>query len=282
MIFAARTFRRTEPAEERALHHKKQAHFRFPGMRAVFALILREMATTYGRSPGGYAWAILEPVAGVALMTILFSIAFPSPPIGESFALFYATGLLPFMFYQESTQKIGIAIQYSRPLLAYPNVVFLDAILGRLILNTLTQILIFALIVGGLVVSMDLAVVFDFPALLQALGMLIALVTGVGVLNCYVMSRFPIWQRIWAILNRPLFIISGIFILLDELPEPYREYSYYNPVAHILSQTRTAFYPFYEPSILSPLYVYCVSFVLAFFGVLLLYRYHSFILDEGA
>ena len=30
---------------------------RFRSARAVVALMLREMATTYGRSPGGYVWA---------------------------------------------------------------------------------------------------------------------------------------------------------------------------------------------------------------------------------
>jgi capsular polysaccharide transport system permease protein len=34
-------------------------------MRTIVALIMREMATSYGRSPGGYIWAIAEPVAGI-------------------------------------------------------------------------------------------------------------------------------------------------------------------------------------------------------------------------
>ena len=29
------------------------------------------MGTTYGRSPGGYLWAILEPVAGIALLSTM-------------------------------------------------------------------------------------------------------------------------------------------------------------------------------------------------------------------
>ena len=33
-------------------------HTRFATLRTITALILREMATTYGRSPGGYVWAI--------------------------------------------------------------------------------------------------------------------------------------------------------------------------------------------------------------------------------
>jgi hypothetical protein len=47
--------------------------------RTITALILREMATTYGRSPGGYLWAVLEPVAGVALLSLVFSLALRNP-----------------------------------------------------------------------------------------------------------------------------------------------------------------------------------------------------------
>ena len=44
--------------------------FRMP--RTIVALVLREMATTHGRSPGGYVWAVLEPVAALIVMTVVF------------------------------------------------------------------------------------------------------------------------------------------------------------------------------------------------------------------
>jgi ABC-type polysaccharide/polyol phosphate export systems, permease component len=59
----------------------------FASFRAIMALILREIATTYGRSPGGYVWAVLEPAAGIALLTLIFSAGFRSPPLGTVFSL---------------------------------------------------------------------------------------------------------------------------------------------------------------------------------------------------
>ena len=47
--------------------------------RIVMALMLREMATTYGRSAGGYLWAILEPILGIALLSVIFSLALARP-----------------------------------------------------------------------------------------------------------------------------------------------------------------------------------------------------------
>ena len=45
-------------------------------VQTVIALMLREMSATYGRSSLGYLWAILEPVAGIFLLTFVFSLAF--------------------------------------------------------------------------------------------------------------------------------------------------------------------------------------------------------------
>ena len=50
----------------------------FPTLRAISALILREMATAHGRIRGGYLWAVAEPVAAVTLLVLVFSVAFES------------------------------------------------------------------------------------------------------------------------------------------------------------------------------------------------------------
>ena len=115
-------------------------------LRAVSALILREVSTTYGRSPGGYVWAVLEPAAGIALLTLIFSVGFRSPPLGTNFALFYAAGLLPFLMYSDISGKLGQTIQFSRALLAYPRVTFLDALMARFLLNMMTQLVVHGLV----------------------------------------------------------------------------------------------------------------------------------------
>ncbi|WP_430450396.1 ABC transporter permease [Rhodophyticola sp.] len=71
------------------------------------ALILREMSVTYGRSPGGYIWAVLEPAAGIGLLVLVFSVAFEAPPMGSNFAMFYATGMIPFLAYSGDEGAAG-------------------------------------------------------------------------------------------------------------------------------------------------------------------------------
>ena len=128
---------------------------KFIASRTVLALVLREMATTYGRSPGGYIWAVLEPCLGIILLTAIFSTAFDAPPLGDSFPIFYASGLVPFTVFVALNSKIGTALVFSKPFLAYPSVTFIDVLLARFLINAITQIMV-AYLIFGIVVTLRL------------------------------------------------------------------------------------------------------------------------------
>lgn len=268
MIFA-----KTPPLPMRRRRHSS--------LTALFSLILREMSSTYGRSPGGYLWAVLDPVAGVTLLTVVFSLVLHTPPLGKNFPLFYASGYLPFMAFIELTTKIGQAIRYSRPLLSYPSISYFDALLSRLVLNLMTDILVFILLVGGIHIIFDLPADLDGARLLNGLVMLIMLVFGIGSLNCYLFSRFPLWERIWAILTRPLFFVSGVFFVPDFMTEGFRNFLMINPLTHIICELRAGIYPIYQAEFVSPLYVYAIGLIFTCFGLLLLKRHYRFLLSEG-
>ncbi len=142
------------------------------------------MATTYGRTPGGYIWALLEPMAAVALLSWIFALAFDSPPLGRSFALFYATGYLPFAFYSDLAQKIGVAMRFSKPLLSYPALTWADTILARFLLNAFTH---FGIILCVLVVICTIEGVVPANILLCAAGIALASLCGMafGTLNTF-------------------------------------------------------------------------------------------------
>nr|WP_274845975.1 hypothetical protein [Sinorhizobium meliloti] len=69
-------------------------------LRVTAVLIVREMSTRFGSKPGGYVWAIFDPVAHVAMITLIFQTIARMPALGLSFPLFFASGYLPFAFYQ--------------------------------------------------------------------------------------------------------------------------------------------------------------------------------------
>lgn len=245
-----------------------------PTARAIVALMLREMTTSYGRSPGGYLWAVLEPTLGIALLTLIFSVGFRAPPVGTSFPLFYATGMVPFLFYGELSSKVAQAILYSRQLLAYPGVTYADALLARFLVAALTQILVACLVLAGIFAAFDTRTTPDIAAAVLGFAMASALGLGVGTLNCFLMTRYALWQRVWSIVNRPLFLLSCVFFTFDTVPEPYRSGLWFNPLVHVVGQMRAAFYPAYDGTYVSPLYVFAVSLCLTASGLVFLRRFH--------
>jgi len=252
----------------------------FASIRVILALMLREMATTYGRSPLGYLWAILEPVAGIAVLTAVFSALVRSPPMGTSFAVFYATGMVPFLFYSDISIKLLQALNFSRQLLVYPSVTLVDALLARFILNGLTQLLVAYIVFTGVLMIFDTRTVLSLPDIGLSLLMAAALGFGVGTLNCFLVGMFPSWQRVWAIVTRPLFLVSCVFFLWETIPLPYRDWLWYNPLVHVVAQMRRGFYPYYDTSYVSVSYVFCLSLALTATGLLFLGRHSRHILNN--
>src|SRR5690554_924641 len=165
--------------------------------RTVTALILREMTTGYGSSPGGYIWAVLEPALGIAMLTAIFSLGFKSPAIGINFPIFYATGMVPFLMFMALTGKMSSSLHFSKALLAYPTVSFVDAMIARFIVNALTQLMVAYLILGGILLVFETRTILDLPVIATAIAMSMAMAIGVGTVNCFLFTAFPIWQRAW-------------------------------------------------------------------------------------
>jgi capsular polysaccharide transport system permease protein len=247
---------------------------RFATLRTVTALILREMASTYGRRPGGYLWAVLEPVGGIAAITILFSLFLRTPPLGTNFAMFYATGLLPFLMFTNINAKLATALNYSRQLLAYPRVTIADALIARIVLHAVTQVIVTIVALGAILLLFDTGTTFVIDKIVIAGLMAVGLGTGWGILNCLLVSVVPFWQGVWSVLTRPLLLISGVIFVFHTIPMPFRDWLWYNPLIQVVGMMRAGFYPNYDASYVSVTYVAAVSLIPAVLGMLFLRRYY--------
>lgn len=252
---------------------------RFATLRTVGALMLREMSSRYGRSPGGYVWAILEPLGTIVMLAIAFSFLMHSPPLGTSFILFKATGLLPFMLYGSIANTVGRAIQFSRPLLFYPGVTWMDAILARFLLNTLTSALVTYLIFAGILWYTGTRTVIDVGPVILSMSLAALLGLGIGCLNCYLFLRFPIWEQAWSILTRPLMLASGVLFLYEDMPIIARDILWYNPLIHITGLMRVGFYPMYYGAYVSVLFALICALVPLVLGLMLLRRHYKTLLN---
>ncbi|WP_208179558.1 ABC transporter permease [Sinorhizobium medicae] len=215
-------------------------------LRVTAALIVREMSTRFGSKPGGYLWAIFDPVAHVAMMTVIFQAIARTPALGLSFPLFFASGYLPFAFYQRMSSFMAGTVKANKALFSYPIVSPLDAIVSRFILQLMTDTLVSILILVMILELSGVAQPMDIAGMIEAAGAAALLGLGMGTINIVMFARFPLYEQIFGIINRPLFMISGVFFLPDSLPHPFRDFILYNPLVHIIMWFRASIYPEYR------------------------------------
>ena len=257
--------------ETLGLPHKKS---RIPSLfRVTFALIMREMATSYGKSYLGYVWAVLEPIGAIIILSVVFSIALKSPALGDSFPLFYASGYVPFVAYNSMQGKISGALRENTQLLFYPRVTYLDAILARFILTFVTQLLVAVIVFTGIFLMEGNTQRIILTDIFQAIVVASYLGLGIGTLNCVIIHLSPSWKQIWNILTRPLFLVSCIFYMYDTLPEWVQNILWYNPLVHIIGRARTGFFSVYDGDYITISYTVLVGTVTLFLGFALLRRF---------
>ncbi len=225
-------------------------------------------------------WAILDPVGGIALLSLVFAAFFDKPPLGISFPTFYATGMLLFGMFNDVHSKIALSLLYSKQLLAYPTVTFVDAILARFILNTMTECLVAYIVFTVCFALFETRTNMDFPVILQAWALTAYLALGIGTLNCYLFARFEVMQRAWSIMMRPGFILSGTFFIFDTLPEKYQNWLWWNPLVHNIGISRSGFYSEYDAAFASPTYVIGLSTICLVTGLMLLRRHYRTLLSN--
>jgi len=238
--------------------------------RSIFALLLREFATNNAAAFGGVLWAFIGPAASIIFITLIFSSGFRSPPIGDVFAIFYATGVIPFTFFSIVSSRLAGTIDKNAKILKFPRVSVLDTIIATFLFNVLVQTIVALVIYATILWVWDTKTILDFKPILQSIGLAIGLGFGVGIVNAYLFRIFPTWRHIWGIATTPLFLLSCIIFSYEIVPQPFSDWITYNPLVHIVGLSRSGFYHGYADHHVEPFYPLFFSVVMAVIGLVLI------------
>jgi capsular polysaccharide transport system permease protein len=248
--------------------------------RVVAALVLREMGTRFNRSSGGYLWSIAEPLGGILMLSVAFSLALRRPPMGTSFLLFYATGNIPFSLFRSMSAAVAGAVSTNRGLLNYPVVTALDAVFAKFLLNLFTLLMVALILFTGIIIYFDLHINLDLAAVAVGLGLAALLGLGIGTLNCVLFTFFPTWKNVWTVLTRPLLLFSGVLFMYESVPAQFQAIIWWNPLVHIIAVMRSGFYGTYDPQFVSYPYVLGIALSAFLIGAYLIRRHESFLTEQ--
>lgn len=234
-------------------------------LRVIFALVLREARVRHGRARIGYTWAIIEPVVLITILTILFSQFRSSGLSGREFALFFATGVLAFQLFRNTSTYLSMSFDANKPLFNYPGVKPMDAALARLVLDGTTHFLVIFLVLTFQIIVMDALIPHNIPFMVLSLMLLLLFAFGVGLTLAVVRRFMPAISNVYLVIMGPGFFVSGVFFSLADIPTFYREIVAWNPIIHGVEGFRSGYYLEYRDDDVSIYYLFvwvvCFNFI---------------------
>ena len=229
--------------------------------KVIAALVLREVTSRYANTKLGFFWALFEPFAHIAVFMAIFTAINRPAPIGESIGLFILTGIIPWQLYTNTVNNIMSAVSGNKALLGYPQVMPLDIVISRVLLEfaTIFIVMLFFLMIAlaaGFNISID-----SFLDLLIISGLIVLLAMGVGFINTAIIEFFPSYRSIYNALSMPLYFGSGIFFTMDFFSSEVLSFLTYNPMLNLIEWFRDAFYTEFSSNLFDRKYAITVALI---------------------
>ncbi|MCA0421973.1 MAG: ABC transporter permease [Proteobacteria bacterium] len=238
-------------------------------LRVLGALILREIQGRFGRAKLGYLWALFEPLAHISLLVAIIQFtAKGDPPIGNSFALFYFTGIIPYHLFTHTGGALMFAVRANRQLLQLPPVTTLDVFMSRAILEIATEFFVALVLLSAFALLGYDAMPKDILNFMLTFILLGGCAFGAGVINAILMAFFHTWEKVWSISIAIMYFTSGIFYVPSMMPVEVRQILEWGPIFQSIELFRTSMFEGHDPPWLRLEYLAAVSIALVSVGVL--------------
>lgn len=242
--------------------------FRVEG-RVIYALLMREVLTRYGRHNIGFLWLFVEPMiftVGVATIWSLFNAVHGSTLPIIAFAI---TGYSSILLWRNMAFRTIGAVMPNGSLLYHRNIKVFDIYLSRLLLEVVgaTASFIVLSIVFGLVSTSvtwpeNLLEVIAGWALLAWFGMALAILMGA------LSEEFEVVEKLFHPAQYLFVPISGAAFQVDSLPTVAQKLVLYLPTVNGLEIVREGYFGSKFDAHYDVGYTILVNTVMTFLGLL--------------
>jgi capsular polysaccharide transport system permease protein len=213
----------------------------------LYALLLREISSRFGKSRVGFIWVLVEPVAHLLFPILIFGFLRQSIVPGIEYPVFLAYGLLAFLLFKAICLQTMSGTNANRGLLSYRQVLLMDVFIARALATCFIQVIVFVIVLTGLgMIGFD--VLPPRPVELGgALLLTVTLAFGLGLLFAAASSIAPDFGTVIRVMFLPLYFISGILFPVTRFPDEWVQWLALNPVLHLVELTRVAGVEHYQP-----------------------------------
>jgi capsular polysaccharide transport system permease protein len=213
----------------------------------IYALLLRELSSRFGKSRGGFIWVLLEPLAHLLLPIFILGFIRDRVIPGVEYPIFLVYGFMPFLLFKAICLQIVDGVNAAQGLLSYRQVHLIDVFLAKAMAFFVVQSIIFTVVLTGLGM-LGFEVLPLRPIELAAiLALTASLAFGLGLLLAAIASLIPDARPVIHVFFMPLYFVSGILIPVTRFPDEYIRWLAINPVLHVVELSRDMAIYGYEP-----------------------------------
>jgi len=235
--------------------------------RVVFALLMREILTRYGRHNIGFMWIFVEPMMFTLGVTTVWSLGHMTHGSNLPIAAFAVTGYSSLLVWRNSANRCAKAIEPNMALLYHRNVRILDVFLARLILEiagataSITALILFFMAIGMISAPADI--------LTMTLGWILQCWYGasIGLIVGALSERSEAVDRIWHTVTYLMFPFSGAVFLVDWLPHSVQGLVLLLPMVHGAEMIRHGYFGTAIITHENPTYFIVANLILLFIGL---------------
>lgn len=191
--------------------------------RVIYALLMREIITRYGRNNIGFLWLFVEPLMMTLLITLFWKFIRANQVSTLNIVAFAITGYPLMMMWRNASGRAIGAVSANLSLLYHRNVRPLDTIFARMLLEiagaTTAQIFIMLVFI-----AIDwMSVPQDALYMVMAWLLMAIFAVGLGLIICAIAQKYDAFGKIWGTLSFVFMPLSGAFFLLHTFPQQVRD-----------------------------------------------------------
>jgi ABC-2 type transport system permease protein/capsular polysaccharide transport system permease protein len=210
--------------------------------RVIWAVVLREMLTRFGRHNIGFLWLFAEPMMFTLGVTALWTAAKTVHGSDLPIVAFAITGYSSVLLWRNMPSRTIGALTPNLSLLYHRNVRPIDIYVARLILEgagatmSFVFLVLFFSFVGWLQLPEDVLQVTGGWLMLAWFGSSLALFLGA------LSETSETVEKLWHPAAYILFPLSGAAFLVDALPEAAQKYVLLLPMVHGVEYVREGYF----------------------------------------
>ena len=210
--------------------------------RTLYALMMREVITRFGRDNLGALWLIAEPMIFTLGVATLWSAAGMQHGSSIPIAAFAVTGYSSVLLWRNCASRTIGAIDSNLPLLFHRNVKVIDVFLTRIVLEVAGATGSFAVLamfftsIGWMEAPVDMLQVIFGWFMLAWFGAALGLLIGAGTAYSHIV------EKLWGPTSYLLFPLSGAAFMVDWLPPAFQKVVLLLPMVHGVEILREGYF----------------------------------------